>query len=277
MDPNDTNSDVTDVAAVTPEVTPSTTEGGDNGFNPAWNPLLEKLPTEFHHIVAPTLREWDTGVQKRFEQVQSKFKPYEQFAEQNVAPDDIQVAMQVANLLQTNPRFVYDKMMEQYGEEWGLNSDQGFADEGTDEFETDENGQVYDLENDPRFQQTQQQLQALTQLQQAQIEQQAREKIDAEINRDFEAVSQKHGQLSQEDIDMIISVSLSQQVPLTQAADKVFSYRGVQQAQQQQNSLPNVVPPGGGMPSQAVNPANLDNKSTRNLVEGILRNANQQT
>lgn len=271
---NDPGFDVAGAAAPTgnENVTPST-EGGDS-HNPAWNPVFEKLPTEFHNMIAPTLREWDSNFQK----VQSQYAPYKQFAEQQIPAEDIQTAMQVANLLQTNPRFVFDKMMEQYGEEWGISGGQGLAE--AEEFEEQEPGEgpEFDLERDPRFQHLQQQQEAIVQFQQAQMEQQARQQIDQEINRDFATVEQKHGKLSQDDVNMIVSVAVSQNMSVPQAADKVFSYRGVQQQQaQQNNSLPNVVPPGGGMPSQAVNPANLDGKATRDLVAGILRNANQQT
>lgn len=255
---------------VIPQVETPSTEG--DSHNPAWNPVFEKLPTEFHNMIAPTLREWDSNFQK----VQSQYAPYKQFAEQQIPAEDIQTAMQVANLLQTNPRFVYDKMLEQYGDEWGINSGQGLTDDNAEEFEDGSLEGTFDLEKDPRFQHLQQQAEAMAQFQQAQIEQQARQQIDQEIDRDFKAVATKHGELSPDDINMIVSVAVSQGLSVPQAADKVFQYRGVQQ-QPVSNSLPNVVPPGGGMPSTAIDPTQLDNKATKDLVAGILRNANQQT
>jgi NACalpha-BTF3-like transcription factor len=240
--------------------------GGGESFNPAWQPLVEKLPEGYVPMIAPTLREWDSNFQK----VQTEYAPWKQFTEQGVAPDQVQTALQVANLLQTNPRFVYDKMMEQYGEEWGVNSVQGTEEE---EFDEQEEG-TYALERDPAFQQTQAQLGAIAQFQQAQMEQQARAQIDAEIDRDFKKVSEKYGELSQDDISMIVSVATSQNLSVPQAAEKVFTFAPRQQGQQQQSSLPNVVPPGGGMPAAVVNPANLNGQDTRRMVENILRNAN---
>lgn len=258
--------DAAGAAAEVPET--STTDAGDS-FNPAWNPLLEKLPTEFHSMIAPTLREWDTGVQKRFTDVQSKYEPYKQFVEQSVDPEQIQVSLQVAQMLRDNPRFVYDKMMEQYGEEWGVTG-QGVVEE-QDTFEEGEEP-VYSFENDPAFQQTQAQVQALAQFQQAQIEQQARQEINQQIEKEFADVSTKYGELNQQEINMIVSVATAQNLTVPQAAEQVFAF-APRQAAAPATSLPNIVPPGGGVPAQIQNPASLDSKGTRALVEGILRNA----
>jgi hypothetical protein len=246
---------------------PSSDGSEGNGFNPAWNPLLEKLPTEFHNIIAPTLREWDSGVQKRFQDVQSQYAPYKNYVEQKVDPDQINTALQVAQLLRDNPRFVYDKMVEQYGEEWGV-YDQGDEDDGADGFDAD----MPDIGAHPAIQQIQAQQQAIAEFQQAQIEQQEKTKIDAEIERDFAAVSEKYGELSQQDVEMVVSLALSKNVPVTQAADQVFTYAPRQQTAPGHN-LPNIVPPGGGVPSQAINPATLDDKATRSLVQSMLKNA----
>lgn len=259
---NDAGFDTTGAAAGTE--TP-TENGGGESYNPAWNPVFEKLPTEFHGMIAPTFKEWDSNFQK----VQTEYAPYKQFAEQGVNPDQIQIALQVADLLQTNPRFVYDKMMEQYGDEWGVNSVQGAEEE---EFEEEGEQGNFALERDPAFQQTQAQIQAVAQFQQQQIEQQARQQINAEIDRDFAKASEKYGELSQNDIEMIVSVATSQGLSVTQAADKVFSFAPRQQ-QAAPSNLPNVVPPGGGMPATVVNPANLNGSDTRNTVAQILRNA----
>jgi hypothetical protein len=260
---NDAGFDTTGAAA---GAETSAETGGGESYNPAWNPVFEKLPSEFHGMIAPTFKEWDSNFQK----VQSEYAPYKQFSEQGVQPDQIQTALQVAHLLQSNPRFVYDKMMEQYGEEWGVNSGQGAEEEN--EFEEDDEQQRFSLERDPAFQQTQAQLNAIAQFQQQQIENQARQQINAEIDRDFAKVSEKYGELTQNDIEMIVSIATSQNVSVTQAADKVFSFAPRQQ-QSTPSNLPNVVPPGGGMPASVVNPADLNGQQTRSMVEQILRNA----
>lgn len=259
---NDAGFDTTGAAA---GAETSTENGGGESYNPAWNPVFEKLPSEFHGMIAPTFKEWDSNFQK----VQSEYAPYKQFSEQGVQPDQIQTALQVAHLLQTNPRFVYDKMMEQYGEEWGVNSGQGAEEE---EYEEGEEQNAFSLERDPAFQQTQAQLNAIAQFQQQQIENQARQQINAEIDRDFAKVAERYGELSQDDIAMIVSVATSQNLAVPAAADKVFSFAPRQQ-QAAPSNLPNVVPPGGGMPAAVVNPANLNGRETRSMVEQILRNA----
>ena len=249
--------------------TPDISGGGDNGFNPAWNPIMEKLPSEFHNMIAPTLKEWDSNFQK----VQTAYSPYKQFAEAEIAPEHINASLQLAQVLQTNPRLVYDKMVEAYGDEWGLNQQvQGpeIDDESDDAF-IGEND--FNPESHPMFQQMQQQMGAIAQFQQAQIEQQERQRIDAEINRDFEAISTQYGELSQQDIQMIAAVSLQNEISLPKAAEQVMAYRGAQAQQKQNpaNTLPNVVPPGGGMPSQAIDPTKMNGAQTRNMVAQMMQ------
>lgn len=248
--------------------TPDVSGGGDS-FNPAWNPIMEKLPSEFHNMIAPTLKEWDSN----FQRVQTQFSPYKQFADSQVTPDQINASLQLAQVLQTNPRLVYDKMIETYGDEWGLNQVQGQQ----EEFDPNDDASAFDdggfnPENHPMFQQMQQQMGAIAQFQQAQIENQERQRINAEIDRDFKSIGEKFGELTQDDISMIAAVSLQNEIPLTQAADRVFSYKPrTASATPQNNSLPNVVPPGGGMPSQAIDPTKLTGVQTRDVVAKMMQ------
>lgn len=257
---------------------PVDNSGGDSGgVNPAWTPIYEKIPTEFHNMIQPTLKEWD----QNFQRVQSQFAPYKDYAEQGIAPDHINASLRLAKVLQENPRFVYDKMVEAYGEEWGLNSGQGVVEQGNPEENAfGENGQpAFNIEQHPMFQQMQQQMQAMTQVQQAQIEAQQRAQIDQEIENDFAAAATKYAggeRLSPQEMQMIGNIAIAQNIPVSKAADAFFSMYPRQQTSQAVNQLPNIVPPGGGMPSQAVNPAALSDKTTRATVAELLRAAAEQ-
>lgn len=262
------------------EVPAGDNSGGDsNGFNPAWSPLLEKLPDEFHGMIAPTLKEWD----QNFQRVQSQFSPYKDFAEQGVDPAQITASMQLAKVIQENPRLVYDKMVEYYGDEWGINnSGQGVVEQGNPvedaSLDGGAEGVPFEVENHPMFQQMQQQMQAMTQFQQAQIEAQQMAQINAELDRDFKAVETKFAggeQLTQQEVSMIGNIAIAQGITVPKAADIYFGMHPRQSAPPA-NNLPHIVPPGGGMPSQAINPASLTEKQTRATVAEILRAANER-
>lgn len=53
------------------------------GFNEAWKPLLDQIPTEFHKLIQPELSKWDQNYQK----LQEKYNPYKDF--EGVAPQEL--------------------------------------------------------------------------------------------------------------------------------------------------------------------------------------------
>jgi hypothetical protein len=70
--------------------------------------LLGVLPSSLHSQVKPVLEKWDKGVQQRFEQVQSQYSPYKSFAEQQVSPNDIEVALGIAQQINADPAKFYE-------------------------------------------------------------------------------------------------------------------------------------------------------------------------
>jgi hypothetical protein len=46
------------------------------GFNPAWEPIKEKLGDAAFQLIQPELSQWDQGVNKRFETISSQYAPY---------------------------------------------------------------------------------------------------------------------------------------------------------------------------------------------------------
>ena len=61
----------------------SSTEQEAAGFNEAWKPLLDQIPTEFHKLIQPELSKWDQNYQK----LQEKYTPYKDF--EGVTPQDL--------------------------------------------------------------------------------------------------------------------------------------------------------------------------------------------
>lgn len=276
-----TNGDIADVAAgndVQDQQQVVAPDANGSGDNPAWNDLLDVIPSEFHPMVKPTLEKWDSGVNKRFETVHSQYAPYKPFIEQQVTPDEINAAMQMMNLLATDPRKVYDKLGEFYGSEWGIGSGQGQPNTpDDDEFDLDGGQQQeMDLANNPYIKQIEEQQNTIAKFLAAQVEREERAKIDAEIDEQFNKVQTKYGELSQEDVNIIVSIATTQDKTVEEAAEVLFGRLGQVQQQSPSAGLPPIVPTGGGVPNAPINPAELSPKDTRALVENILRNAAQQ-
>src|SRR5438034_10314182 len=78
--------------------------------NPAWNDALSSVPEEFHPHLKGEFSKWD----KYTQQVQQSFAPFKEFAELGVGSEDIDQALQLAHLFQTNPRGVFDFLTTTY-------------------------------------------------------------------------------------------------------------------------------------------------------------------
>lgn len=85
--------------------------------NPAWQPILDVLPTSLHGIVSPTLKDWDRGVQERFREIHSQYEPlkaYEGFAKAGVPVEDIASALGLLQAINDDPRGVWESMGNHY-------------------------------------------------------------------------------------------------------------------------------------------------------------------
>jgi hypothetical protein len=171
---------------VEPEGT--TIEQNDSGSgNPAWEEALNSVPEEFH----PTLREhfgnWDKGVQKRFETVQQKYSPYNEFVELGVSKDDLAEAMQIRHLLNSQPRDVYDWLVKQHN--FGQNESQGQQEAEPQEYDLSEEN---DLAKNPQIANMQRQLEGavgfINNLQQTQLQ----DKINRETQAEVEQIEAKY-------------------------------------------------------------------------------------
>ncbi len=164
--------------------------------NPAWNSVLEPLPQEFHKQIMPKLQEWDDN----FAKVQSEYAPYKPLLENKIPYESVQKAFQLAALLNSNPRAVYDDL----GQRFGFNSGQGQQQvEDNDEDEEpnpqDIGGEGFDITKHPQFVQLQNvvnQLQnGITQQQQAVQQSQLEAQAQSEIDTEFRTLESKVGKL----------------------------------------------------------------------------------
>lgn len=243
-----------------------------SGINPAWNDLLNALPSSLHSQAIPHLRKWDEGVQNRFQQVQSQYAPYRDIVEAGTDPGEIMASVQLAQMIANNPREFYDRMGSFYGEQWGLNqSDQGQESSDADEYSLD-GFEEDDLANNPLLQKIQEQQNMLATVVAQQYQQQEdakqaeiQKQADAEVESNIAAITEKYGEVPPNVLRTIIALAVnSDGNDLMAAADNVFEMIGTK------TPAPTVMSPGGGVPSQTVDPASLDNKGTRNLVMQIL-------
>lgn len=176
----------TSVVDDSPSTTNETqTEESGNSRNPAWGEALDAIPPEFHPHLEKHFSDWDKGVQNRFQKVQQELAPlsaYKEFAELGLKSEDINEAMQIRHLLNTQPRDLYEYLAKQHN--FGQES-QGQKNAEAPDY--DLSNEEYDLEKDPRFLAVKQQAefaqQAIQENQRIQTEAKIQSEIDAEVKQ----------------------------------------------------------------------------------------------
>lgn len=250
--------EVTGEAPVAPEGT---------GMNPAWNPLLETLPSSLHSLVTPHLSKWDQNFQSKVQEVHSQYEPYKPYLEQNISPDNINYALNIMRAIEERPEDML-KALQAY---IGADSDE----QGQVDPQQDNNGpdQSPEWMNHPEFKKTQEMVNTMAQLlvQQRQSQQQAA--VDSELDQDLNAAKQTHGEYDEE----WVLTKLYNNPDMT-VDDAVKAYKQFENQILTRNRQPGppVMGAGGSVPTQGFNPKNLDDKGRRSVVAQMLQQAANQ-
>lgn len=159
---------------------------GNENIHPAHKEILDQIPAEFHHLVIPTLKKWDTGVQQKFQEIHDSYadlKAYEQFVKNNIDPEYAERAILLADELQRDPAAIVAKV----NQAWNLgfvSKDEaaklGSQQEPDDDFVPDEGDDIF---KDPRVKALKDNL---DQLQQTYMQDKTKAEEEAEL-AEFEA------------------------------------------------------------------------------------------
>ena len=259
-------------------------ENYDVSTNPAWQPVLDKLPGPYQELIKPHFAEWD----KNFQKVQESYNPWKQFAEAGVTPDAVMESLQLRQLASSEQgiRQIYDNIVEQFGQQWGLTPQQAqqAIQQATQQGNNPQGQPELDLgleDIDPRYvpvekyEELKKNLEivgnylASGEAQKQQAEQQA--KIDAEIDSEVEQLKNKYGPaLTEKNLHMIYQLAAgSQDNSLIPAAEALFGAIGTQA--QSVSRVPTIMAPGGGTPSNAVDVTSLNREDTKKTALAMLK------
>lgn len=287
---NDSNESVEDVSSQPTETTesvepnPFTQQETDNsadesGFNPAWNTVLNEIPSEFHNKVAPHLSEWDknyqNGLEKARNEVQSQYEPFKQFLDNEIDPEELQRSYAIYQAINENPAGVVEALQQALGND----SDQG-----------EDDGERYDpndLSNNPEYQKLQNEFNQFREAFETQEQQKAYEAEQAEmvdsITNELEGLSPKFKEAFGFDMDPeeVLRIAIQNaeendtEVDLFGAAqhfgDMISQYR------QEQPSAPQngfkVMNTSGGVPSTQQDVSKLSDEESKALMVQMLQQA----
>lgn len=242
--------------------------GTEESLNPAWNPLLEKLPSSLHPLATPVLRDWDKNFQNEIQKVHSQYEPYKGFVDQKVDPVQLQQAYELFNLMNTNPQLVYENMGQYYG---FSQQEQGQTDQGnnTGQQESfDFNNPDVDITQHPKFQELMQNQQMLAQYLVSEQEQRANAAAQQQLDKEWSGITQKYPHLDELEV---YQFATGGNMTLTQAAEQLNSRREAWLAESQRPAPKVFGGNGNGTPAaQQPDPTKLNSHDRRALVAQIL-------
>lgn len=85
----------------------------DDDFNGLASNFLADVPEEHRAILDPYVKKWDAGVTRRFQELHGRYKPY---ADLGGDPETLAQAYQIYQMLETDPKRVYELLAQEYGE-----------------------------------------------------------------------------------------------------------------------------------------------------------------
>lgn len=238
------------------------------GVNPNFQPLLNDLPQDLHSKVLPHLQQWDSGVNRRFEKLQSDYAPWKPVLSSGVTPDMVQNSLALMNLLDSNPEALYkiladtykfDKANENAGQGQPPSNQQAPVDEIPD----------YARSLQQQYGQMEQNFTTLAQhvLEQRRAEAEARE--DATLANEFKAAHNKIGEFDDEWVKSRCLADLN--LSVEQAARQYQDWeRGVLA---RHGARPIITgSSGGGVPGQGnIDVRKLNGAQTRGLAADMIR------
>lgn len=256
----------TEEVSVAPEINQ---EGGDS-TNPAWSELLDIIPSQLHSQVTPHLSKWDRNYQDGINKVHSQYEAYKPYAEKQIAPDQINYALQVAQAIETNPQKVLSALQEFLGIEQ--------APQKEEQGQTDEDEIPAEFVNHPEFQSMRQMVETMAQLMVQQNQSQQASKEDEMLATELASLKETYGEYDEEWV-------LTKALALQQAGQEATLEDVVKKYKEFESNLlskarqpgPKILPAGGVAPdNQAGKPSQLGDSERKKYVAQILAAANQQ-
>lgn len=241
------------------------------GINPAWNPLLEKLPSSLHSLVIPELQTWDKNYQDGIGKVHSEYEPWKPFQEAGVAPEQVQYGLQLLEMLESNPQQIFDSLKEflQIEDE----QPQPVVDPTQQGLEQGQESAPIDVASIPEFQQMTQMVNAMAELLVQQNSQQTEAQADQELDAEFTAAKEQFGNFDEKWV--MVQMLANDNLTLPQAVQQYQEFeKGI--LQNANRPGPKVLSAGGQNANPGVAPSQLDDKGRRSMVANMLAAAKSQ-
>jgi hypothetical protein len=233
------------------------------GYNPNFQPLLNDIPQDLHQKIIPHLQQWDKNFNDRVGKLQSDYEPWKPVLNSGATPDMVQTGLNILNLLERDPKALYDALVENYKFE----QEQQQAGPVTGQGQQQQQEDPYDL----RFKQMEQNFTTVAQhvLDIRRQEQEAQ--ADAIVAQEF---SQAHKKLGDFDDNWVRAHCIADpNLSVEQAASNYQQWYNAEMAKHGARPLITGSSGSGGVPGSQVDVTKLSGQQTRGLVADMIRQA----
>lgn len=237
------------------------------GINPAWNELLDSIPSQLHSIVTPHLQKWDQNYQAGIGKVHSQYESYKPFVDQGITADQINYGLQLLDAFESRPQDIYAAMQQAFGEQQAEEVDptQNFDEQGQE-------STPIDISQHPAFQELTGMVNTMAQLLVQQSTQESEAQADSELEQEFAAAKQEIGDFDEKWV--LVQMMANEDLTVKDAAQQYQQFvKGL--LTENNRPGPRVLSPGGSTPNPGVTPNQLDDKGRRSLVAQMLAEAQQ--
>jgi hypothetical protein len=236
---------------------------------PGDNPLFEGVPSEWNDVISALPEDQRATFGPKIKERLSSYEPlkqWERFSQAGITPDLADVALKVYDVIEKDPRSVYDTLATHLG----ITPEQ--AKEVVKEVQQQQ-PPANNLPDDPRLQTMQQQIETMakvmiSQREQTVQEQQAQE-ADTAIANEIEAVKKKYGDGVNE--EQVIMRMLHKGITAEQAHNE---YAAMVTDIQKRRPAPFVLGSGGQIPPSSIDVKKLGHQDTVNLVAQMMAQGN---
>jgi hypothetical protein len=237
------------------------------------SPFLAKIPAQDRAIVGKYIKDWDAGVTKRFQEYSGKLKPYEALG----PIEELERWRNLHNNFRANPegvfRIMYEGLQQQYGEDFeqqlvrilGLEEEGEMSDEQGYYEEEQQGGEEYD-ENEVFQQNVISELEELRAWRDEQMQAQASQMEEAQLDQVLTALHQRYGDFDDEGVLIRIAAHGDPHKAVQEWRQMVSKYS--QNGPQRQ--APKVMGGQGGVPSEQVDAKSLRGEQRKALVAQML-------
>ncbi len=233
-------------------------------------PLIEGLDSSWNDVVSafPEDRRSELGSQlkSRVESYEA-LKPWETFTKAGHSTESVQQAVDVYNILNNNPREVYETI----GQYLGITPQQAQkVVESTEGGNDEDDDDPYSAE----VEQLKQQVRVLSELQLAQHQQETNAKQAAEqdqaLEAELSALKAQHGDFPEQEV-------LMRMYHLNMTAEEALAnYNELADNIRARRPAPTLLGGSGSIPNRRIEPQKLNSQDTRSLVAQMMQAANLQ-